>query len=515
MRGYSMDSVGRVELVKGEVCMVGGIVGVGLGNVVEFSSGVQGIVLGFQKARAEVAVFDSATIIRKGDLVRVVADKMTVGVGEELLGRVISPLGVPLDGKGVVEIPHNSHFPIESMAKPIYQREIINRPLQTGYLTIDSQIPLGLGQRELLLGERNSGQDDIAIDIICNQARLNTGLICVYVGIDSEAASTKRYVERLIQHGAMNQSVVVLGRTSEAASINYIAPMVGATIAEWFAAHGKDVLVVFDDLTHHAKVYRQISLLLDRPASREAYPGDIFYLHSRLLERSGSFNQSAGGGTITALPIVETQNEDATDYITTNLMSITDGHVLFRQSLVNKGDQPPIDSGFSVSRIGGQAQTPLMRSLSEKVKGILIRYEEVARFMSFGADLASDSLAAHDLGLAAHMVFQQSHDTYYTPIEEVVLLYIVVSGQISRWGEDQISIVVSQLVEFIRREPYVNILNSSLLSMSYENAVVALEDCIKDFIKSPDTIKPIEKRDRLVAEIETVSELLRDNEEIL
>ena len=510
-----MDRIGRVELVRGEICIVRGIDGVGLGNVVVFSSGALGIVLGFKKADAEIAMLSTSTPIKKGDLVRVSADKMTIGVSEALLGRVINPLGEALDGKGAIDIPQNNFYPIEATARPIYQRSIINRPFLTGYLTIDSQIPLGLGQRELLLGERNSGQNELAIDIICNQARMKTGLICIYVSIDSEAAGAKRRIERLRESGALENSVVIMGRTSEAASINYIAPMVGSTIAEWFASQGKDVLIVYDDLTHHAKVYRQISLLLERPASREAYPGDIFYLHSRLLERSGSFSADVGGGTITALPVVETQGEDATDYITTNLMSITDGHVLFRQSLANKGDQPPIDSGFSVSRIGGQAQLPLVRSLSEKIKGVLIRYEEVAKFMSFGTDLASESLAAYDLGAHTHTIFQQSHDTCYNAIEECGLMYLIVSEKIRRWGEDQIATVASQFVAFIRQEPYANILNSSLLTMSYDNASVALEDCINAFIKHDDTIQPVLKRDRLVAEIETVSDLLQDNESIL
>lgn len=509
-----MDRVGRVELVRGEICIVRGIEGVGLGNVVVFSSGAQGLVLGFNKTDAEVALLGTDIQIKKGDLVRVADQRMTIGVGEALLGRVINPLGEPIDGKGAIEIPQASRMPVEAVARPIYQREIIKRTFQTGYLTIDSQIPLGLGQRELLLGERNSGQNDLAVDIICNQARLNTGLICVYVGIDSEAAAAKRRIARLTEQGAIQNSVVIIGRTSEAASLNYVAPMAGTAVAEWFASQGKDVLIVYDNLTNHAKVYRQISLLLERPASREAYPGDIFYLHSRLLERSGSFNQSAGGGTITALPVVETQSEEATDYITTNLMSITDGHVLFRQSLANKGDQPPIDSGFSVSRIGGQAQLPLVRALSEKIKGVLIRYEEVAKFMSFGTDLASESLAAYDLGLFTHIIFQQSHDTYYSPKEECVLMHLVVSEKIRRWQEHQIATVAEQLVAFIRKEPYATILNASIPTMTYDNAKPALDDCITAFINSPDSIKPEEKQERLVAEIETVSDLLKTTENV-
>jgi len=510
-----MDSVGRVELVRSEICIVKGIQSVGLGNVVRFSSGARGIVLGFDHADAEIALLSSFIQVKKGDLVRVIAERMTVDIGEALIGRVIDPLGVPLDGLGTVEIPQNSSFPIETNARPVYQRAVIAKPLQTGYLTIDSQIPIGLGQRELLLGEKRSGLNDLAIDIICNQARLNTGLVCIYVAIDAETAAAKRRIERLQKQGGLERTVVIMGRTAEAASLNYIAPMVGATIAEWFANQGRDVLIVYDDLTRHAKVYRQMSLLLERPTSREAYPGDIFYLHSRLLERSGAFNETAGGGTITALPIVETQSEESTDYITTNLMSITDGHVLFRQTLANQGNQPPIDSGFSVSRIGGRAQVPLVRTLSEKLKGITIQYEEVARFMSFGSDLGAESLKAYELGLRAKAVFQQGHDEFYSHIEQCVLMFLVVSEKAKQWGESQMNQVKKELLEFMRQAPYNQILNDSILTMPYDHAEVVLRECIEDFQKKAGTIKPTEKRERLVAEIETLNGLLQENEEIL
>ncbi len=510
-----MDNLGRVELVRSEICIVKGIQNVGLGNVVSFSSGAQGIVLGFNREDAEVAMLSSFNQVKKGDLVRVIAERMTINIGNELLGRVIDPLGVPLDGMGTIDISHSTHYPIEATARPVYQRAIIDRPLQTGYLTIDSQIPIGLGQRELLLGEKKSGQNDLAIDIICNQARLNTELLCVYVAVDAETAAAKRRIERLEKHGGLARTVVVMGRTAEAASLNYIAPMVGVTIAEWFAAQGRDVLIVFDDLTRHAKVYRQMSLLLERPASREAYPGDVFYLHSRLLERCGAFSDDVGGGTITALPIVETQTEDATDYITTNLMSITDGHVLFRQTLANQGNQPPIDSGFSVSRIGGRAQQPLVRILSEKLKGVMIRYEEVARFMSFGTDLGADSLAAYDLGRHAQTLFQQSHDDYYTSIEQCVLMYLVVSEQAKIWSDGQIPEVRRQLLDFINKKPYTDILNSALLTIPYDHAQVVLKECLGDFIKLESTVKPVQRAKRLVAEIETLDDLLKNESEIL
>lgn len=510
-----MNNVGKVELVRSEICIIKGIQNVGLGNVVAFSSGARGIVLGFDHDNAEVAMLSSFVQVKKGDLVRVVADRLTVNVGDSLLGRVINPLGEPLDGLGATGIDQNSSYPIEAAARPVYQRAVINRPLQTGYLTIDSQIPIGLGQRELLLGEKKSGQNDLAIDIICNQSRLDTGLICVYVAIDAETAAAKRRIERLQQQGVLKQTVVVMGRTAEAASLNYIAPMVGATIAEWFAAKGKDVLIVFDDLTRHAKVYRQMSLLLERPATREAYPGDVFYLHSRLLERSGAFNESAGGGTITALPIVETQTEDTTDYITTNLMSITDGHVLFRRTLANRGNQPPIDNGFSVSRIGGRAQLPLIRTLSEKLKGVMIKYEELASLMSFGSELSVESRETYELGLRAQSIFQQGHDDYYSSTEQAILMYLVVSEQAALWSETQMIILRQQLISFVRQSPYDKILNSSIMSMPYDHSEVILNECLNDFVKSPTSIKPSQKVERSSAEIESLSGLLQSDEEAM
>lgn len=510
-----MDSIGRVELVRGEVCIVRGMDGVGLGNVVDFSSGAKGVVLGFDQSDIEIVMLDSFNQVRKGDLVRVVAAQLTIEVGTALLGRVIDPLGEPLDGMGKVETLEGISLPIEAPARPVFQRRIINQPLQTGYLTIDSQVPIGLGQRELLLGEKKSGQNEIAVDIICNQTRLKTGMICVYVVIDADTAIVKRRIGRMQKEGAMANTVVVVGRTAESASLNYIAPMVGSTIAEWFAAQGKEVLIVYDNLTRHAKAYRQMSLLLERPASREAYPGDVFYLHSRLLERSGAFNEQAGGGSITALPIVESQTEDITDFITTNLMSITDGHVLFRQTLANKGSQPPIDNRFSVSRVGGKSQLPLVRKLSEKFKSVIIRYESIEGSMSFGSDLSGESLAMYELGLRAQAILQQGHDDYYSSVQQCMLMYLIISERAKKWSDAQMPELRRQIIKFTERPEYKTILTQALLSMPYDHAEVVLKECLDDFEQDPSTIKPIVKARRLVAEIESLDGLLNSNEEIL
>ncbi|MFZ2544369.1 MAG: F0F1 ATP synthase subunit alpha [Candidatus Saccharimonadales bacterium] len=508
------SNVGRVESVRSEICIVTGLGGVGLSNVVAFSSGATGIVLGFEQQTAHVIMLEAYDQVKKGDLVRVVALCPTIDVSRNLLGRVIDPLGRPLDGHGAIDLINAVKLPIEAKAKPIYQRALVSRPLQTGYTLVDSQIPIGLGQRELLLGEHKTGQVDIAIDAICNQARLNTGVICIYVAIDAEVSVTKRNVERLKQVGALEQTVVVFGRTASAASLNYITPMVGMTIAEWFMSQGHDVLIVFDDLTRHAKVYRQLSLLLNRPASREAYPGDIFYLHSRLLERCGAFNERAGGGTITALPIVETSTEEVTDYITTNLMSITDGHVLFRRSLANKGMRPPIDSGFSVSRIGGRIQPKFIRQLSDQLKDTLTRYSEIERFIAFGTDLNSESLSIYELGLRAHALLDQSSDEYFTPLQQGMILYFLTSKKALSWDHNQMNELRQQLFDFMAKTPYNKLLVPSLLTTYDEHSIQPFEECIKDFSKDSTTVKPKDKEIRLVAETETISGILKDNEDM-
>ncbi len=473
------------------------------------------MVLGFHKAEVEVIMFRGFANVKKGDLVRVIEDRLTTRVSNALLGRVIDPLGAPLDGKGEIEALGGTSLPVERMAKPIYQRALIDTQLSTGYAVIDSQIPVGMGQRELLLGEKKSGQTDVAIDIMCNQAKLKTGVICVYVAIDAETAATKRRIERLDESGALANTVVVVGRAAQPAAVNYIAPNVGTSIAEYFAAQGKNVLIVYDDLTRHAKVYRQISLLLNRPASREAYPGDIFYLHARLLERSGAFDESAGSGTITALPLVETQSEEATDFITTNLMSITDGHIQFRQTLANKGNQPPIDSGFSVSRIGGRPQQKLTRSLSEKLKQIVIQYEEILRFLSFGGELGEASRRSYDLGRRAHSFFQQDHDTCYSTMEQAVLMYFIVSKTATRWGEAQMPELFRHIVKKVQSPPYDEILNRTVLTMSYEHAEVVLNEFMNDLIKDTVAPTPVKEKELVSAEIESLDALLRDDEEIL
>lgn len=506
----AVESIGRVESVTNEICVVKGLTHVALNNLVEFSSGGRGIVLGFNTDHAQVVVLNDYVLLKKGDLVKIIDTSVKIAVTERLLGRVIDPLGKPLDGLG--DIISEEKRPIEVSAKPVYQRALINRPLHTGYLTIDSQIPIGLGQRELLLGERKVENDDLAVDVICNQAKNNTNVICIYVAIDAESAATKRRIERMYNAGALTNTVVIMGRTSDSASINYIAPMVGVTLAEWFAAKNKDVLIVLDNMTRHAKVYRQLSLLLNRPASREAYPGDIFYLHSRLLERCGAFNEQAGGGTITALPVVETQTEEATDYITTNLMSITDGHVLFKLNLSNRGIQPPIDTGFSVSRIGGRAQDPTMRLLSIEFKKIVINYLELERFLSFGSDLREETRDIIELGKRAQSMMYQTHDQCYSPEQEILLIYFVTSKQAVYWQDEQMAEIKEQLLNFASGPQYQKLIKEAYVATNIEIAKQYLDEVLNSFRKDSKTLSPTERRAAINAETDTITGLLRSDQ---
>jgi F-type H+-transporting ATPase subunit alpha len=288
--------------------------------------------------------------------------------------------------------------------------------------------------------------------------------------------------------------------------------MVGVTIAESFAAKGQDVLLIFDNLTSHAKVYRQISLLLGRPAGREAYPGDIFYLHARLLERCGAFNAEAGGGSITAFPIVETQSDEVTDYITTNLMSITDGHILFRQNLANKGIQPAVDSGFSVSRIAGRAQVPAMRHLSDQLRQLVIQYNELERYMSFGTDIQKEAREVIDLGKRITLQFNQSHHETYMPHEQVLLLYLLVSKHVLYWDEEQMKLVRQQLLQFIQKPEWRSQVDLAMSMSNAEEALPIFENIIQAFRNDSETIRPLEKTGPSPAENETIIDLLRDSE---
>lgn len=503
-----LSGFGRVESAAGEICTVSGLSNVSLSNVVEFSSGEKGLVLGFTDKLTQTVIIGNYHNIKKGDLVKIESDKLRIKVSDKLIGRVIDPLGNPLDGRGKVE--EGEYYYIESPAKGVSKRAQITESLLTGFLIIDSQIPIGRGQRELLVGDKKIGKGDTAAAIIGNQTRTNSGVIGVYVTIDAQTTAVKRRISQLEQYDALKNSIIIVGRASDPSTINYIAPMSAVTIAEVFAKQGKDVIIVFDNLTRHAKVYRQISLLLKRAPGREAYPGDVFYLHSRLLERCGCFAESVGGGSITALPIVETQGEEITDYITTNLMSITDGHILFRLSLANKGMRPAIDSGFSVSRIGGRAQPPIVRELSDQLKAEIVRFHEVEKFAMFGSELQQETLEVIEMGERIVLLFNQTVKDTFSLDQEILLLYFVLSKIILNWEIKDIPAVRTQLLEFAARESCKKMTNGLVETQKIEEAKPVLDRILSDFMADPKTIAKIEKKTPSPAEQESVIDLLRD-----
>ncbi|HOB21187.1 MAG TPA: F0F1 ATP synthase subunit alpha, partial [Candidatus Atribacteria bacterium] len=358
------------------------------GELLEFSNGVYGIALNLDEDSIGAVIMGSDAGIKEGDPVRLTGRMAEVPVGDAMLGRVVNALGEPIDGKGAIAASARRN--VESPAPSVIMRQEVNKPLQTGIKAIDALVPIGKGQRELIIGDRQTGKTAIAIDTIINQK--DKDVYCVYVAIGQKASTIARILKVLNETGAMEYTTVVLATASDPAPLQYIAPYAGCAIAEHWMYKGKDVLIIYDDLSKHAVAYRAISLLLRRPPGREAYPGDIFYLHSRLLERAACLSEEYGGGSLTALPIIETQEGDISAYIPTNVISITDGQIYLEAELFNDGVRPAINPGFSVSRVGGSAQIPAMKTLAGPLRIEFAQYKELAVFSQFGSDLSADTL---------------------------------------------------------------------------------------------------------------------------
>ena len=397
-----------------------------MGEKVVFRDGNIGTILNLDEDSASIILLGEASDIKEGDTLKTTGEMLAIEVSEELLGRVIDPLGNPLDGKP--KIKKGKNMPLEKIAPGVVEREPVNTPLKTGIKAIDSMIPIGRGQRELIIGDRQTGKTAIVIDTIINQKNNKKPVICVYVAIGQKRSTISQVIDRLNSEGAADYSIVVSASASDPASLQYLAPYSGCAVAEYFLEKGKDVLVVFDDLTKHAWAYRQISLVLRRPAGREAYPGDVFYLHSRLLERSVKLNKENGGGSITALPIIETQANDISAYIPTNVISITDGQIYLQTDLFNAGIRPAINVGQSVSRVGTSAQTPTIKSVSGKLKLELAQYNSLAAFAQFGSELDIATQKQLDRGKRLTEILKQSQ---FSPLSEnlqVLSIYSVTNG---------------------------------------------------------------------------------------
>ena len=415
------------------------------GELLEFSGGTYGMAMNLEEKNVGAVIIGSDRGIKEGDIVRPTGKVAEVPVGEELLGRVVNPLGEPIDGKGPVETDKTR--PIESPAPGVLQRKSVHQPLQTGIKAIDAMIPIGKGQRELIIGDRQTGKTAIAIDTILNQK--GKDVICIYVAIGQRKSTIAQLVKTLSDRDAMGYTIIVSATASDVAPLQYIAPYAGCAMAEEFMYAGKDVLIVYDDLSKHAVAYRAMSLLLRRPPGREAYPGDVFYLHSRLLERSAKLSDELGGGSITALPIIETQAGDVSAYIPTNVISITDGQIFLESELFFSGQRPAVNAGISVSRVGGSAQIKAMKKVAGTIKLMLAQYWELKGFSQFGSDIDKDTKERLENGMLLMEILKQGQ---YQPVSvehQVMIIYAAVKGHLVGIAPNQVRRFEKELYQYM------------------------------------------------------------------
>ena len=442
----SLVDVGTVVQVGDGVASIQGLQGVRSNELLDFGNDVLGLALNLESDIVGAAILGDPNTVKEGDRVRSTGRIIEVPTGDALIGRVVDPLGRPLDGKGPVATTGTRS--VEKVAPNVVSRQSVDQPVQTGIKAVDAMIPIGRGQRELIIGDRSTGKTAIAIDTIINQK--GGDLVCIYVAIGQKQGKVAQVVGSLEAAGAMEHTIVVTAGASDSAPLQYIAPYAGSAMAEEFMDQGKDVLIVYDDLTKHAWAYRQMSLLLRRPAGREAYPGDIFYLHSRLLERSARLDASLGGGSITALPVIETQAGDVSAYIPTNVISITDGQIYLEPELFNSGIRPAVNVGLSVSRVGGAAQTRAIRKVAGQLRLALAQYRELASFAQFGtADLDAATRAQLARGQLATEVLKQGQYVPLSLAEEVVVLFAVNEGLMEDIEIEKVGAFEEQLIRYV------------------------------------------------------------------
>ena len=448
-----VSETGVVILVGDGIAKASGLEKCMAGELVEFPDGSYGMAQNLEEETVSIVILGSDQGIKEGDIVKRTGKVVSVPVGKNLIGRVVNALGEPIDGKGAIEA--EAYKAIESPAPGIIERKHVSVPLQTGIKAIDSMIPIGRGQRELIIGDRQTGKTTIATDTILNQK--GKDVICIYVAIGQKRSTVAQVVDNLTLGGAMDYTIVVSATASELAPMQYIAPYSGCTMGEYFMHQGKDVLVIYDDLSKHAVAYRAISLLIRRPPGREAYPGDVFYLHSRLLERAAQLSPELGGGSLTALPIIETQAGDVSAYIPTNVISITDGQIFLETELFNSGIMPAVNPGISVSRVGGDAQLKAMKKVAGSLKLLYSQYRELQSFAQFGSDLDADTKQRLALGERIVAVLKQKNNSPKEVAQQVCIIYAVTKGYLT-------SIPVDQIPEFEKRlEEHMENLHSDVL----------------------------------------------------
>lgn len=443
-----IEKVGTVLEVADGVAKVSGLTECASMEMLDFGNGIRGVALNLEESLIGSVILGDYTKIKVGDTVKATGKILSVPVGENLIGRTVNALGAPIDGKG--EIKEKAFYPVEKIAPGVITRESVRQPVQTGIKAIDALIPIGRGQRELIIGDRQTGKTAVAIDTIINQKGQN--MICVYVAVGQKESKVAKIVSELEKKGAMEYTVVVSAGASEPAPMSFIAPYSATAIGEYFMDQGKDVLVVYDDLSKQAVAYREISLLLRRPPGREAYPGDVFYLHSRLLERAAKLNKDFGGGSLTALPIIETQAGDISAYIPTNVISITDGQIFLESDLFYKGIRPALNVGFSVSRVGSAAQTKAMKKVAGKLKLSLAQFRELEAFAQFGSDLDEATKKTLELGRRMTEVLKQPQ---YEPVSlehQVAIIYAVSNGLMNDIPVEKMAEAEKKFHEFLKKE---------------------------------------------------------------
>ncbi len=466
-----MESVGTVLQIGDGIARVWGLEDVMMSELVEFSGGILGMVLNLEEDNVGVAVFGSDQGIKEGDMVKRTGKIASVPVGEALAGRVINALGQPLDGKG--PIVTDKFRPIEGKAPNVVQRRPVNQPVQTGLKAIDSMIPIGRGQRELIIGDRQTGKTAIVLDTILNQK--NTDLFCIYVAIGQKTSTVAQVVKILEDHGALEYTTVVVASATEPAPLQYIAPYAGCAIGEEFLYNGKHVVVFYDDLSKHAQSYRQLALLLRRPPGREAFPGDIFYLHSRLLERAAKLSDQLGGGSLTAIPIIETQANDVSAYIPTNVISITDGQIYLEPDLFYAGVRPAINVGISVSRVGGKAQTKAMKKVAGRLRLDLAQYRELAAFAQFGSELDEATRAQLTRGERMVEVLKQEQFVPMPVEKQVMIIYVAGKGYLDDFPLEVLKKFEVEFYPFMDKN-YPDVVHTIRTTLDLPDAVAAKID---------------------------------------
>ena len=481
---FDVSEVGEVIMVGDGVARVQGLENVLSSEMVELPNGVFGMAMNLEEENVGIVLFGDSRLVKEGDLVKRTGKVLEVGVGKEFLGRVVNALGQPLDGKG--EIKYKESKPVERKATGVLERSPVNQPLQTGIKAIDAMIPIGRGQRELIIGDRQTGKTAIAVDAIINQKSTHSTdspVYCIYVAIGQKASTVSRVVAELEESGAMEYTTVVTANAMDPAPSLFLAPYSGVTMGEYFRDNGMDALIIYDDLSKHAVAYRQMSLLLRRPPGREAYPGDVFYLHSRLLERAAKSSEALGSGSLTALPIIETQEGDVSAYIPTNVISITDGQIFLETNLFNSGQRPAVDVGLSVSRVGGNAQIKAMKKVAGTLKLDLAQYRELEAFAKFGSDLDEATQAQLTRGSRLLEILKQKQ---YSPIDtekQIALIFAGSQGFLDEIDIDKLSEFEEKLYDFLDAS------HSEILSNIRESGIISdkdsdkLKNALSDFAK--------------------------------